>query len=1163
MKYNDLIKVNENFQFSVNLQFDINNINKIKEYIPTKDACEVIKFYLQNVLGSKNRASTLIGPYGKGKSHLLLVMISLLSNYESEDEKIINTFLEKIKLVDEETFNLLNEVRNKKIKLLPIIINSNYDDLNQAFLLGLSEAIERNKIDNIILNTYYDIALNVIDGWESEYKEVLGELSKCLKKSNCTLEDLKLGLNSYSKQYYSIFKDVYKCISRGQEFKPLVNTDIVKTYKDITHELAEQGYDGMFIVFDEFSKFLESCTENHIMKDMKLLQDFAELATRTGNTEQIHLCCITHKAINEYSKNIDEEKINSFKTVEGRFKSVYFNSSMDQNYEIVSYALKKTSEFNNFYNEYYDKNKDKYNEIKDLVVFKNTDNIEKNLFKGCFPLNPLTVYSLIELSEKIAQNERTLFTFLTDDDGNSLKSFILNNEEGLFTVDKIYDYFSSLLRKESDEYIKGIWLKAENALRKNMSNLSKKIIKSTAVIQMINDFEVLPASEEIIRLCLSTSNKDFEKSINELIELSIIRKKKITEELDFTTMYNRKLTKEIKDLVETKFAVIEEKDVLNSIVGNNYIIPRKYNEIYKMTRYFINIYMTEEEIINLSNFDLLFDGNSYDGIVITLIRNSKNIDNILEHFSKISDDRVVLKISKLMFSKKFSNLLKEYQAINYMIVQSGDTSDIGVELDMMREETIEAVKDAMKEYTGEDNVLEYVYMSEHIKKVKYISTLLSEICEKIYDKTPIVNNELVNKNELSAPIKKARQIVIDSVLNDDKDMIKSQTSAEATIYKAIVEKVDRESISNVITVIKHFIQSSDNSRKSFIELYKILENKPYSIRKGIIPILIAISLKDYSDNVILYYMNREIEFNSENLIKINDNPDKYFIYTEKGTTEKIKFINDLAEIFDIELESDILRNNVQIVSDTLKRWILSFPRIIRESTTDGTYEIDPRYINIKNNLLRPDLNNNEFIFNTINEIFETKDYDNSCEEITKMKKYFETFLISYKEDIIEKTKDVLDKKYKGSLSTLLKEWYEVNQEKIIKSVFDIKTKTLMDYIENMNTHDDNEIINKICKYVTGFYIEDWKVNDIENYLNELKGIKQKVETTTIKTDEIQTITLTSGDKKVEKTISSDIEISALGSTMKNNIEEIIEEYGNSLNEEEKINILLDIIKKIM
>lgn len=1163
MKYSDLIKVNENFQFSVNLQFDINSINKIKEYIPTKDACEVIKFYAQNILGGKNRASTLIGPYGKGKSHLLLVMISLLSNYDNDTEKIINNFLEKIKNVDEETYSLLKEIRDKQIKLLPIIINSNYDDLNQAFLLGLSEAIERNKIDNIILNTYYDIALDVIDGWESEYKEVLGELTKCLKKNNCNLEDLKLGLSTYSKQYYEIFKDVYKCISRGQEFKPLVNTDIVKTYKDITHEISLQGYNGLFIVFDEFSKFLESCTDNHIMKDMKLLQDFAELATRTGNEEQIHLCCITHKAINEYSKNIDEDKINSFKTVEGRFKSIYFNSSMDQNYEIVSYALKKTTEFNNFYSKFYETNQKIYEEIKNLIVFKNTDNIDKNLFKGCFPLNPLTVYTLIELSEKIAQNERTLFTFLTDDDGNSLKSFILSNGNGLFTVDKIYDYFSNLLRKENDEYLKGIWLKAENAIRKNMSELSKKIIKTTAIIQMINDFEVLPASDEIVRLSLSVSEKEFKNALNELVELSIIRKKKITEELDFTTIYNRKLTKEIKDLVETKFENIEEKDVLNSIVGNNYIIPRKYNENFKMTRYFINIYMTEEEIMNLSNFELLFEENSFDGIVITLIRNSKNIDEIIKHFSEINDERVVLKISKLMFSKKFSLLLKEYQAINYMMVQNGETSDIIPELEMMREETVDAIKDAMKEYTSEDNVLEYIYLDMHKKKVKYISSLLSDICEKIYFKTPVINNELINKNELSAPIKKARQIVIDSVLNDNKEIIKSQTSAEATIYKAIVEKTERESVNCVINEIKSFIQSSDNSRKSFEELYKILCKQPYSIRKGIIPVLIAISLKDYSDNVILYYMNREIEFNSDNLIKINDNPDKYYIYTEKGTTEKIKFIEDLAKIFEIELESNILRNNVQVVSETLKKWILSFPRIIRESNSDCGYEISTNYIKVKNNLLRPDLNNNEFIFSTIKDIFETESYDVVCAELTNMKNFFESFLNTYRDDIINKTKDVIQKKYKGSLATLLNEWYDENSVKISKSVFDIKTKTLMDYISEMTTHDDNVIINKVCKIVTGFYIEDWKIDDINNYLAELNEIKKKVENTIIRTEEIQTITLMSGDKKIEKTISSDIEISALGSTMKNNIEEIIEEYGNSLNEEEKINILLDIIKKIM
>ena len=84
MKYNDLIQVNENFQYSVNLQFDINNISKIKEYIPTKDGCEVLKFYINSIINTKNRATTLIGPYGKGKSHLLLVLLTLINNYNNK-----------------------------------------------------------------------------------------------------------------------------------------------------------------------------------------------------------------------------------------------------------------------------------------------------------------------------------------------------------------------------------------------------------------------------------------------------------------------------------------------------------------------------------------------------------------------------------------------------------------------------------------------------------------------------------------------------------------------------------------------------------------------------------------------------------------------------------------------------------------------------------------------------------------------------------------------------------------------------------------------------------------------------------------------------------------------------------------------------------------------
>ena len=404
--------------------------------------------YFNSVLNSKNRATTLIGPYGKGKSHLLLVLITLLNNYNTEDKKDIDNFLNKIKKVDSETYETIKNIREKKTKLMPIIINSNYGDLNQAFLLALSEALERENLSSIVVNTYFDIALKVIMKWEDEYKDVIGEIKKCLSEYNCSFKDLKQGLKNYSEEHYEIFKNVYSCILHGQEFNPLVNSDIVKIYKDMAHEITEYGYSGIFIVFDEFSKFLEYVENSHMMKDLKLLQDFAELANRTGENEQIHLSCITHKTINQYAKNLTDDKLNAFKTVEGRFKELYFNRSIEQNYEIVSYALNKKDGYDDLFNTFYNKYLKTYEEIKSLAIFKNVDKIEDVLYRGCYPLNPLTVYCLVQLSEKIAQNERTLFTFLTDDDQNGLKYFISNNSKGLFNVSKIYDYFKPLFKKK-------------------------------------------------------------------------------------------------------------------------------------------------------------------------------------------------------------------------------------------------------------------------------------------------------------------------------------------------------------------------------------------------------------------------------------------------------------------------------------------------------------------------------------------------------------------------------------------------------------------------------------------------------------------------------------------------------------------------------------------
>lgn len=120
MKYSNIVKTNENFQYSVNLQFDLYNINKIKNYVLTNDACEILKFYANSILNDKkNRSTTLIGPYGKGKSHLLLVFLTLISDYNEQDSRIIDEFINRIKVIDIDLYNLFVKIRTEKIKLPP------------------------------------------------------------------------------------------------------------------------------------------------------------------------------------------------------------------------------------------------------------------------------------------------------------------------------------------------------------------------------------------------------------------------------------------------------------------------------------------------------------------------------------------------------------------------------------------------------------------------------------------------------------------------------------------------------------------------------------------------------------------------------------------------------------------------------------------------------------------------------------------------------------------------------------------------------------------------------------------------------------------------------------------------------------------------------------
>lgn len=98
----DIIKFNSSFRTAVNLYLSLNKPEKVLGYIPTKSSVKFMGDYLRAVVENKEQATLLVGPYGKGKSHLLLVILAVLSMERSkENNKIIAQLIKNVRGVDE------------------------------------------------------------------------------------------------------------------------------------------------------------------------------------------------------------------------------------------------------------------------------------------------------------------------------------------------------------------------------------------------------------------------------------------------------------------------------------------------------------------------------------------------------------------------------------------------------------------------------------------------------------------------------------------------------------------------------------------------------------------------------------------------------------------------------------------------------------------------------------------------------------------------------------------------------------------------------------------------------------------------------------------------------------------------------------------------------
>lgn len=1186
MKYADFIKGNESFQYSINIQYDLMNLNKIKGYIPTRKSIEILREYLLNVVvEDRDKSTVLIGPYGKGKSHLLLVLLGLMCG--TDDIKELNDLVEKIKSIDNTCAEIASDVLREK-KYLPIVINFNSGDLNQAFLIALNQALKNHGIQDMLPETYFDSALGVLEGWE-KYNNTITQVESLIKDScKLDLNKFKRKLKSFDTDAYEIFKEIFKEITSGIEFNPLINTDVVKLYEETNHILKDKyDFDGMIIVFDEFSKFIEASSDINSSMNLKILQDFAELSNRS-KSPQMHLVCVTHKTINEYISKIPQEKIDAWRAIEGRFKEILFNTSSQQNYELISNAIikdipkvKEVLESKNI-----DKD-EKVWEAKALFSYSDEE-FKEHIIQGCFPLSPYSTYTLPIISEKVAQNERTLFTYLSKDEPNSLIHLVSAEEEfDLITIDKIYDYFEPLFRKETfNEAIHDIWVKTDTALKIVYSEEEKKLVKALGIIYIVNDFTTLAPTEQVLSSVLDINKERVSELVNNLRNINVLVLRKSSETLDFIPLSSIDINSKIESLVETKFKSINLAEIYNELVNLKYVLPKRYNDKYKMTRFFKRTFMTINQVESYESVNKLLTDYETDGLIIDLIcKDNEDSKRAYEWENKINDNRIILVIPKEV--TRIEKDIAEYKAIELLKSDKEflkEDAAIESQLDILFDDIVEKITN----YINNTYDIAYKNNIAYINKKKYsgiksykLSLLLSDICEENFKKTPIVNNELINKQEISAPIKKARNIIVDMLLNNSYlDFEHSKNSVECTLFRATLvnkgllgsEADYNEDIKEVIKEIDLFIVGSSSGDVSFEKLYSSLmsNEKQIGLRKGIIPIYLAFVLKNYKEQAVVYLksgrIKKELVLDVSVIENINNNPKDYSIKVEEGTEERELYVNSLLEIFNKYLNKKSTNKYVDIVHG-MRNWLQSLSLFAQNHQNDFETNtlIKDEIIKLRRELVKYEINYRGFVFENLLKYLNAKDYNECLFKLKEVKNYLDNHDIEVREHLIKVTKEVIDKHYTGSLTGCLIKWYTNLTDSQKEHLYNTETNKFIKLIQS-SEHSEVEAVNKLAQIFTGLSIEDWNDNSINIYLSGIEESKSLIENyeESVNSEEneglIKIIFEAQEEAAVEKTFSK-TEISPIGSTLFNAIEEVIDEYGYSVDDNEKRNILMEILSR--
>lgn len=363
----------------------------------------------------------------------------------------------------------------------------------------------------------------------------------------------------------------------------------------------------------------------------------------------------------------------------------------------------------------------------------------------------------------------------------------------------------------------------------------------------------------------------------------------------------------------------------------------------------------------------------------------------------------------------------------------------------------------------------------------------------------------------------------------------------------------------VMEAIYNKLQEAESARMPMCDLYRLLKEEPFGLRDGYIPALVAYALKKYQ-NVSIYFHGNEHSYSVDELIKALEESENYTLFICNWNEEETKYIEVLENLFSNYLSGGDGLNRLE---ELFKAMNAHYASISKSARTTEAYvsDIAKAYRNIMN-LSYKDYNS--FFFETLPSL--NGNLQELTIQISNIKNELES--VSEKQYIraLRVVKQVFDVDENADLISALHTLYVNSWEEKSQRAFDYTTNGVLDLVSKTNDYTEEEFVNELAKAVTGFEVSYWadnKINDFEEILRDTVNRLQEYDPAEGLQEGEMKITIESADGNPVISQFSQNELSSTGQMMLNKMKSTLGNFGGSISYEEKISIMVQILKEII